>query len=200
MSPDRFDHLLSLVGPLIAKKRCQSRKPISPSERLPVAIRYLATGDSQQSHSFYFIIGRPTVSNIVREACNALWTALNQDYLKAPSTEQQWTDIADDFERKWNFPNCIGALDGKDFAMECPHNAGSVFYNYKNFHSIVLLATCDAKYCFTLVDIGAYGRENDARVLTDSAMGQAFESHAVDLHTFTPASQSWDKVSTLCIS
>jgi hypothetical protein len=182
MSPDRFDHLLSLVGPLIAKKHCKSRKPISPSEHLAVTLRYLATGDSQQSHTFYFRIGRSTVSNIVKETCNALWTALNQDYLKSPSTEEQWTNIADEFEREWNFPHCIGALDGKHISMECPRNAGSAFFNYKNFHSIVLLATCDAKYCFTLIDIGAYGRENDAGVLTDSAFGQAFESDAVHLN------------------
>lgn len=194
MSPDRFDHLLSLVGPIIAKKHCKSRKPISPSEHLAVTLRYLATGDSQQSHTFYFRIGRSTVSNIVKETCNALWTALNQDYLKSPSTEEQWTNIADEFEREWNFPHCIGALDGKHISMECPRNAGSAFFNYKNFHSIVLLATCDAKYCFTLIDIGAYGRENDAGVLTDSAFGQAFESDAVHLNLPQPV-----KVGTRCL-
>ncbi|CAB4007448.1 Hypothetical predicted protein [Paramuricea clavata] len=136
MSPDLFDHLLSLVGPLIAKKHCKSRKPISPSKRLAVTVRYLATGDSQQSHAFYFRIGRSTVSNIVKESCYALCTALNQDYLKSPSTEEQWTNIADEFEREWNFPHCIGALDGKHIAMECPRNAGSAFFNYKNVHSI----------------------------------------------------------------
>lgn len=70
--------------------------------------------------------------------------------------------------------------------MECPRNGGSAFFNYKNFHSIVLLATCDAKYCFTLVDIGAYGRENDAGVLADSAFGQAFGSHAAHLQIPAP--------------
>ena len=34
MSPERFDHLLTLVGPLIAKKPCRLRDPISPAERL----------------------------------------------------------------------------------------------------------------------------------------------------------------------
>ena len=147
MSPDHFDHLLSLVGPLIAKKDCKSHKPISPSERLAVTLRYLATGDSQQSRTFHFRIGCSTV----KETCNALWTALNQDYLKSSSTE--CTNIADESEREWNFLHYIGASDEKHIAMECPRNAGSAFLNYKNFHTIVLLVTCDAKYCFTLIDI-----------------------------------------------
>lgn len=55
--------------------------------------------------------------------------------------------------------------------MVCPKNGGSVYYNYKNFHSIVLLVVCDANSCFTLVD----GRENDAAILSQSAFGKFFD-------------------------
>ena len=65
--------------------------------------------------------------------------------------------------------------------MECPKNAGSAFFNYKNFHSIVLLAVCDANYCFTLVDVGAFGRSNDSGVLADSPISKAFENAEIKL-------------------
>ena len=58
---------------------------------------------------------------------------------------------------------------------ECPKDAGSTYYNYKNFHSFVLLARCDANYRFTLVDIGSYGSINDASVLSVSVFGKAHE-------------------------
>ena len=39
---------------------------------------------------------------------------------------------------------------------------------------MILLAICDAKYCYTMVDIGAYGRDNDAAILNASTFGRAF--------------------------
>lgn len=43
-----------------------------------------------------------------------------------------------------------------------PKMSGSLFYNYKNFFSIVLLAVVDANYKFIYVDVGAFGKELDS--------------------------------------
>lgn len=149
MSPERFEHLLSRIAPFITKEHCRSRMPISASERLCLCLRYLATGETQQSLSFSFRIGRATVSRIVRETCHAIWEDLQGEYLRVPQTAEEWQKIGSGFETEWNFLNCLGGLYRKHICMECPKNGGSAYYNYKNFHSIVLLAVCDAKYCFT---------------------------------------------------
>lgn len=129
MSPERFNHLLTLVGPLIAKKPCRSRNTITEAERLMVTLRYLATGEAQQTQAFYFRLGKATVSKIVRETCIALWEALNETYLKTPSTSDDWKNIAQEFNEEWNFPHCLGAIDGKHIMMECPKNGGSAYFN-----------------------------------------------------------------------
>ena len=189
MAPERLEHLLSLVGPKIAKKQCKSRNPIPPEERLVLTLRYLATGDSQQTQSFAFRIGRATVSNISKETCAALWEALNETYLRVPSTVQEWFEIAKEFKEEWQYPNCIGALDGKHISIECPQRAGSAYFNYKKFHSIVLLAVCDAKYCFIMVDIGAFGGENDASVFSNSHFGRALEYSPTSMGIPRPTSE-----------
>ena len=68
-------------------------------------------------------------------------------YLKPP-TEDDWKQIEHHFETRWNFPNCVGAIDGKHVMMKAPPNSNSLFFNYKNYFSIVLMALVDADYRF----------------------------------------------------
>ena len=80
------------------------------------------------------------------------------------------------FEDKWQYPNCIGAIDGKHIAICAPANSGSMFHNYKMFYSIVLMTVVDASYRFLIVDVGANGRSCDAGVFGNSAMATALEN------------------------
>lgn len=41
---------------------------------------------------------------------------------------------------------------------------------------MVLSAVCDARYCFSLIDIGKCGSNNDSGILKNSKMGKLFEN------------------------
>jgi hypothetical protein len=118
----------------------------SYQQRLSLTIRFLASGSSQTSMSFAYRIGRTTVSNIVRETCCALWEALHEKYLKASCPHDAWKNISEEFMKLWNIPHCIGSIDGKHIAIECLSHTRSLYYNYKGFLSVVLMAVCDARY------------------------------------------------------
>ena len=176
MSPERYEDLVQRVAPILKARKCRTREAISPAERITLTLCYLACGDSQQSMAFNFRMGRTTVCKIIQETCEVMWFALQQDFIIAPQSEQDWKAISSKFYEEWDFTNCLGALDGKHVAIECPGFSGSEYYNYKGFFSIVLMAICDAQYCFTIVDIGNFGRDNDAQIFTSSEMGKAFIS------------------------
>lgn len=107
--------------------------------------------------SLFFRIGKSTLYNIIPEVCNAIWKILQPIYLQCPQEEDEWIRIAEEFNNIWNFPNCIGAIDGKHCRIQAPPNSGSAFYNYKSYFSLILMAIADARYRFIWIDIGDYG-------------------------------------------
>lgn len=58
-------------------------------------------------------------------------------------------------------------MDGKHIAFRPPRCAGSHYYNYKGFHSIILLAIVDPNYKFVYIDVGTNGRVSDGGVYED---------------------------------
>ena len=58
-----------------------------------------------------------------------------------PETEEEWKELSDQIFSTWQYPNSIGAMDGKHIGIFNPADSGSTFYNYKSFYSIVLFGT-----------------------------------------------------------
>ena len=87
MTPSRFDHLLSLIGTALYRKRTVMRSPVSPGERLAVTLRFLATGDSMKTIAFSYRLGHSTVCKIIDDTCEAIWNALAVDYLRPSLSE-----------------------------------------------------------------------------------------------------------------
>ncbi|XP_040187301.1 protein ANTAGONIST OF LIKE HETEROCHROMATIN PROTEIN 1-like [Rana temporaria] len=170
MSISTFDFLLDLLTPFLSRQDTNCRDAISPCERLLITLRYLATGNSYSSLQYEFRIGISTISEIVKQTCDAIWT-LKCRFMPIPNKEK-WEDIAQRFWMKTNFPNCLGAIDGKHIRLIKPCHSGSQFFNYKKYFSIVLLAVVDADYKFLYVDIGAFGSSADSGVFQHSKFGK----------------------------
>lgn len=137
-------------------------------------------GDTFKTIALSYRMGERTVSKIVQQVCEAIWRRLQPMYLPQP-TKEMWKNIAADYERKWQFYNCLGAIDGKHISIRKPLLSGSSFFNYKKNFSIVLLASVDANYRFTTVDVGSMGRFSDGNIFAKSPLGKLLSSGSMDL-------------------
>ena len=120
MSLDAFDHLPNLLQPLIQKQNTTFQQAINVKERLAVTLPYLASSDSQQTHSWSYLIGKATIFKLIKRTTNAIWEVLHDIYLKPTQEMENRIAISDEFGKLWNFPNCIRAINEKHVVIECP--------------------------------------------------------------------------------
>ncbi|KAL7646069.1 UNVERIFIED_CONTAM: hypothetical protein RMT77_002970 [Armadillidium vulgare] len=180
MNEEVFEQLLSMVCPLIEKRDTRMRTAISPSERLSLTLRFLASGNSFVDLKFSSYIAPTTISEIVMETCEALCTCL-KDYIKLPRNHAEWESVAHQFSERWTFPHCVGAMDGKHVEIAKPHSTGSFYYNYKGSFSVVLLAVVNANYEFLMADCGINGRVSDGGVLGFTHFGEKLLNNSLHL-------------------
>ena len=143
---------------------------------LPIkCFRFLAGGGTMKGVAESYRIGYATIRKIIREVCQAIWSELGPEVMSLP-TQAQWREIAKDFDIAWQFPNCVGSVDGKHVMIEKPANSGSINYNYKGYCSIVLMAIVDSRYRFTYISVGANGQESDGGVWSACDLGMMLEA------------------------
>lgn len=86
-------------------------------------------------------VSTSTFGFIIKEVLAAIWKSLSLEALSHTDARK----VAEGFGSTWDLPHCIGAVDGKRIKMEYPRNSNAL--------SVVLLAACDANYCFTAADV-----------------------------------------------
>lgn len=85
--------------------------------------------------------------------------------------------VAKEYNDIWNFPHCLGAIDGKHVVLQAPIHTGSDFFNYKSTFSIVLFAVVDAHYNFMYVDVGGQGRISDGGIFKNCSLYKKLEKN-----------------------
>ena len=98
-----------------------------------ISSRYLSTGMTMHAISHEYCLGVKTVQVIIESTCSVLWDVLVPLYMNPNKTEDDWIEIARKFYERTDFPNVIGALDGKHIRIVQPNGTGSMYFNYKNF-------------------------------------------------------------------
>ena len=112
-----FYEMVERVGPLIHKKDTSWRKALDPGLKLAITLRYLATGDSYKSLQYGFRVAVNTICNLIPATCQAIIEVYMEECIQPPMTPATWEEVAEGFSKRWNFHNCLGAVDGKHVAI-----------------------------------------------------------------------------------
>nr|XP_027224553.1 protein ALP1-like [Penaeus vannamei] len=181
MSVEDFTELLNLVTPFITKQETKLRKPIPPDHRLSVTLYYLATGHSRRSLAWSYKISHNLIAAIIPEVCKAIHDVLKEKYLRLPATSEEWQDVAKAFYNLWNFPLCLGALDGKRVLVKKTANCGSGDFDNKVHHNIIMLGLVDANYQFLYVSVGEKGLASDSSVWDRCSLQEDIENQSIQI-------------------
>lgn len=95
MNVASFDFILNLVRPLLTKTDTRLRKAIPPGLKLALTLHYLAEGVSHSCIADHYRLGRSTVSNIIYDTCDALWSTLQPLFLQPPTGPTEWKAVAE---------------------------------------------------------------------------------------------------------
>ena len=127
------------------------------------SLSYLATGESYTSLSFQFMVGRSSISKFVPKDCREIQEEFKGEYLRCPSTPDDWKELEQEFRYRWNVPHAVGTLDGKHVALKKPNTTGALYYNNKGLFPIVMLALVDGQYKFKWVDADTAGSSAEGK-------------------------------------
>ena len=148
---------------------------------LAVTLRYLASGNFYSDMQYGFRMATSSISESVREVCQAIVHEFWDEFIRTPQNKAEWCAVADEFQRRWNFHHTLGSIDGKHVPIQKPPHAGSDYWNYKKFNSIIILGVVDTNYKFLWLNIGTRGAAGDAQIWNESALKHALVNNTLPI-------------------
>lgn len=101
---------------------------IDNKSKLSMFLEYCCAGSSFTHIANVYRVSTMSCENHCIKVAKAIIKNLKEEAF--PSTPD-WSNISNEFNRKWQFPNCVGAIDGKHINIKKPKDSGSLYYNYK---------------------------------------------------------------------
>jgi hypothetical protein len=117
---------------------------------------------------------------VLKETVQFLRDVLQSLNMPQPTVEK-FKKIAEKYHSIWNFPQCLGAIDGKYVRIICPAHADTKFFNCKSDYSILLPEQADATCEFTIIVVGVYGMQSDGGTFRSSRVFQMMKSRNLNI-------------------
>lgn len=152
-------------------------------QNLESRVHYIITSIHLRFFPLWCIrIFRWLVASLLQVLCPRFTRNLKQGFFfQLPSIPDGWLNLAENFNNQWNFPHCVGAIDGKHVVLQAPYRSGSDYYNFKGFFSIVLFAAVDSNYNLIYINCGCQGRISDGGVFNNCNLYTKMQNKSLNL-------------------
>ena len=165
LTKDNFNIILNRIGASIVKTPTNLvPKPIEPNRQLGLTIYKLAHGCTFTVIGDVFGISESFASQTFNQIVGDLVVNLFHEYVKMPSTEQEWINEIKGFIENYEFP-CIGA--GDDFHV-CVCSKLKNHCNFKHKYSVSNMGLVGYNKRFLDLTVGPPGSTHDARFLRNT--------------------------------
>ena len=163
-----FEFLLNEVMESIHCKDTVIRAAISAKRRLAITLYFLASTAEYRTIANLFGVSRSFVCLCVRDVPKAIISKLS--HVVCFPRGDELVQIINDYEQRWGFPMCAGAIDGTHIPIVAPSKCQAEYVNRKGYHSIIMQAVVDCNYLYRDLVIGWPGSVHDARVFSNSSI------------------------------
>lgn len=141
-----FSKIVETVEIDMAKEETQFQTTIPIRKRVAIALYYLKSGANFDVVALTFGVGKSTVCNIVDDFFTAMIKNNFFDQICFPTTTDEMSTMEESFNKRWQFPGVIGAIDGSHIPIKTPKKDGANYHNYKGWCSTILLGVVDFRY------------------------------------------------------
>lgn len=180
VSKKTFEYICSLV-----REDLISRPPsgliniegrlLSVEKQVAIALRRLASGESQVSVGASFGVGQSTVSQVTWRFIEAM-EERSRHHLKWPDFNRM-EEIKSRFEASYGLPNCCGAIDATHIMMTLPAvQTSDDWCDQENNYSMLLQGIVDHEMRFIDIMTGLPGGMTFSRLLKFSAFFKLCEN------------------------
>ena len=137
------------------------------------------------------MISRNRISVIIKKVTTVIISSLSKEFDFRPRSADCWRKIAERFYNKWQLPNCIGAVDGKNYFITKFDKTGSYTINYHGWLLSAGSSSCSVWYRLynPTFQCGELWGRSDGGIWSEDILGRGLASGRFLQQWFIPAAE-----------
>nr|XP_014093364.1 uncharacterized protein LOC106619676 [Bactrocera oleae] len=177
----QFRYLVTKLSPVISSyEPHRKKKSFSAEERIAITLKYLATGEVHSCRNYCFRASKPVILKMIANICLNIYELLKDPFVSLPKTDEQWQNVANEFQRKHRVLNCAGNLSMQQIRFHSSSRAEEQ-KDFINKQPLIFTSIVDINDNFLYIDVEKTQAEAFDEIYEKSIFRQLIENDEVKL-------------------